>query len=60
MKLLAIVAFATFITGCVPRAARVQTQAETTASGPACKEIVEEGKPARCEAVAPSVISDAR
>jgi hypothetical protein len=59
MKLLVIVAFVAFVTGCVPRA-RVQTPTETTASAPACKEIIEEGKPARCEAVAPSMISDAR
>ncbi len=45
---------------CVPRSSRVQTATERTASGPVCKEIVEEGKPARCSAVAPSALSGAR
>ena len=58
--LVAIVMVAAFVSACVPRNPRVQAVSDTTASGPACKEIALAGKPARCEAIAPEAISGGR
>jgi len=60
MKLVTIVMVAAFVPACAPRTPRVQAASNTTASGPACKEIALAGKPARCEAIAPEAISGGR